>query len=74
MSEPYLKSPFPVSNMEKNIVDALRTVARDLKEKPDSEQDNHERLAVVGRVLPMFSLQELKALWQEFKSQDYATM
>ena len=74
LSEPYLKSPFPVSNMEKNIVDALRTVARDLKEKPDSEQDNHERLAVVGRVLPMFSLQELKALWQEFKSQDYATM
>lgn len=69
-----MKSPVPVSNMFKNILDALRTVAKDLKERPDSEQDNMERLAVIGRVLPMFSLQDLKALWQEVKSQDYVTV
>lgn len=60
--------------MYKNIMDALRTVSKDLKEKPDSEQDNLERLAVIGRVLPMFSLQELKSLWQEVKGLDNVTV
>jgi lipopolysaccharide/colanic/teichoic acid biosynthesis glycosyltransferase len=27
-------------------------------------------LAVIGRVLQMFSLEELKSLWQEIKDQD----
>ena len=70
----YLKSPLPVSFLRKNIVDALRIISRDLKERPDSEKDNLERFAVIGRVLPMFSLDELKALWQEVKTLDYATM
>ena len=70
----YYKSPVPVSTLHRNIFDALRAVARDLKERPDAEKDNIERLAVIGRVLPMFSLDEMKLLWQDVKGQDYATM
>ena len=70
----YITSLLPVSTLHKNIIAALRTVAKDLKETPDSDKDNIERLAVIGRVLPMFSLDELKALWQEVKILDYATM
>ena len=56
--------------MRSGIVEALTAVASDLKDKPDAEQDNIERLAVIGRVLQMFSLEELKSLWQEIKDQD----
>ena len=70
----YYKSPVPVSTLHRNIFDALRTVARDLKERPDAEKDNIERLAVISRVLPMFSLDEMKLLWQDVKGQDYAIM
>ena len=56
--------------MRSGIVEALTAVASDLKYKPDAEQDNIERLAVIGRVLQMFSLEELKSLWQEIKDQD----
>lgn len=70
----YINSPLPVSALHKNIIAALRTVAKDLKETPDSEKDNLERLAIIGRVLPMFSLDELKSLWQEVKTLDYPTM
>ena len=66
----YIKSPVPVSTMHSGIVEALTAVASDLKDKPDAEQDNIERLAVIGRVLQMFSLEELKSLWQEIKDQD----
>jgi hypothetical protein len=64
----YMKSP--VSSMHSNIIEALMAVAVDLKDKPDAEQDNIDRLAVTGRVLQMFSLEELKSLWQEIKDQD----
>jgi lipopolysaccharide/colanic/teichoic acid biosynthesis glycosyltransferase len=56
--------------MHSNIIEALTAVAVDLKDKPDAEQDNIDRLAVIGRVLQMFSLEELKSLWQEIKDQD----
>lgn len=69
-----MKSPAPISTLHRNILDGLRAVATDLKEQPDSEKDNIERLAVIGRVLPMFSLEELRFLWQDVKSQDYATV
>ena len=74
MIDAYYKSPVPVSTLHRNIFDALRTVARDLKERPDAEKDNIERLAVISRVLPMFSLDEMKLLWQDVKGQDYAIM
>ena len=70
----YLKSPVPVSGMHASIIDALTAVALDLKEKPDAEQDNIERLAVIGRVLQMFSLDELKSLWQEVKDKDFVVV
>jgi hypothetical protein len=70
----YMKSPYPISVLRKNIIDALRIVTRDLKERPDSEKDNLERLAVIGRVLPMFSLTELKSLWHEVKNMDDFTI
>jgi hypothetical protein len=74
MVDAYWKSPFPISVVRKNIIDALRVVTRDLQERPDSEKDNLERLAVIGRVLPMFSFDELKSLWQEVKAMDWVTM
>jgi lipopolysaccharide/colanic/teichoic acid biosynthesis glycosyltransferase len=60
--------------MHASIIDALTAVALDLKEKPDAEQDNIERLAVIGRVLQMFSLDELKSLWQEVKDKDFVVV
>lgn len=65
----YMKSPIPVSILQKNILNSLRAIERDLKERPDAEKDNLERLAVIARSLPMFSFDELKSLWQEVKSQ-----
>ena len=67
----YTKSAFPVSVLHRNIFDALRTVSRDLKEtKPNAGRDSLERLAGIGRDLLMFSLDELRLLWQEIKGQD----
>ena len=74
MHDAYYKSPVPVSTLHHNILDGLRAVARDLKERPDEEKDNIERLAVISRVLPMFSLDEMKLLWQDVKGQDYVTV
>jgi hypothetical protein len=74
LMDAYMKSPYPMSVLRKNIIDALRIVTRDLTERPDSEKDNLERLAVIGRVLPMFSWTELKSLWEEVKAMDYVTM
>ncbi len=69
-----MKSPAPVSTMGPKIIEALTAVAVDLKDKPDAEQDNIDRLAVIGRVLQMFSLEELKSLWQEIKDQDFVVV
>ena len=67
----YTKGSFPVSVLHGNIFDALRIVARDLKEtKPNAGRDSLERLAGIGRDLFMFSLDELWLLWQEIKYQD----
>ena len=67
----YYKSPVPVSTLHRNIFDALRTVSRDLKEtKPNAGKDSLERLAGIGRDLLMFSLDDLRLLWQEIKGQD----
>ena len=67
----YTKGSFPVSVLHGNIFDALRIVARDLKEtKPNAGKDSLERLAGIGRDLLMFSLDELRLLWQEIKGQD----
>lgn len=69
----YIKSPMAVPILHKNIVDALRVVGRNLKETAFEEKwkDIIERLAIIGRILPMFSLDELKSLWQEIKTLDY---
>ena len=73
MHDTYYKTPAPISTLHRNVLDGLRAVARDLKERPDEEKANIERLAVIGRVLPMFSLDEMKLLWQDVKGQDYVT-
>ncbi|KAI9554120.1 hypothetical protein GHT06_019392 [Daphnia sinensis] len=68
----YIKSSMAVPILHKNIVDALRVVERNLKETGAVEiKDIIERLAIIGRILPMFSLDELKSLWQEIKTLDY---
>lgn len=69
LSGAYFKSPVPISTLQKNILNSLRAIERDLKERPDSEKDNLERLAVIARSLHMFSLDELRSLWQDVKSQ-----
>lgn len=50
-------------------MDSLRAIERDLKEKPDSEKDNMERLAFISRSILSFSLDELRSMWQDVKSQ-----
>ena len=70
----YINSPVPVTAMRTKIIAALTAVAVDLKEKPDAEQDNIDRLAVVARALQMFSLDELKSLWQDVKDKDYSVV
>lgn len=69
LSSAYYKSPVPVSTLKQNILNSLRAVERDLKDRPDAEKDNMERLAIISSALPMFSLDELRSLWQDIKSQ-----
>ena len=64
----YAKSPAPIEDLHGSVLDSLQTVATDLKENSDSDQDNLDRLAVIGRVLPMFSLDELRYLWEDVKN------
>lgn len=71
---PMMKSPIPVSTLAKAVYEALRIVAKDLKEQPDSEKDNLERLSVIGRVLPKFSLDDLRTMWEDVKNDDYAVV
>ncbi len=66
----FVKSSIPVSVLHNNILNDLRIVARDLKKQPDAEKDKLEHLAAIGRVLPLFSLDELKLLWQDIKNQN----
>ncbi|XP_046638923.1 vitellogenin-like [Daphnia pulicaria] len=66
----YAKSPAPIEALHGSVLDSLQVVASDLKENSDSDQDNLDRLAVIGRVLPMFSLDELRYLWEDVKNQD----
>lgn len=70
LSDAYLKNRVPVGTMHKNILDALVSIDSDMKEKSDYEKDKLDRLAVIARLLPTFSLDELKYLWQDVKSQD----
>lgn len=74
LEEAYQKSPIPVQKLQQTIYETLRYVAKDLKDKPDSESDNLERLSVIGRALPMFSLEELRGLWQQVKKEDQLTV
>ena len=74
MTAAFIKSPIPVTELQKHVLEALRVVAKDLKDKPDSEQDNLERLAVIGRTLPMFSFDELRSFWQQVKNEDYVVV
>jgi len=70
LEEAYQKSPVPIQKLQETIYEALRHVAKDLKEKPDSESDNLERLSVISRALPMFSLKELRGFWKQIKKDD----
>ena len=69
-----VKSPVSVGILHRSILESLKTVASDLKENSDSDQDNLDRLAVIGRVLPMFSLDELRYLWEDVKNEDAVTV
>lgn len=69
-----MKSPIPVQKLQQTIYETLRYVAKNLIDKPDSESDNLERLSVIGRVLPMFSLEKLRGLWQQVKKEDQLTV
>ena len=70
MHSAYAKSPASIEALHGSVLDSLQVVASDLKENSDSDQDNLDRLAVIGRVLPMFSLDELRYLWEDVKNQD----
>ena len=68
----YIKNPSSVATLQKNIIVALQSLAANLKERSDAEKDKLDRLDVVTKVLPMFSLDELRSLWQEVKDHDCA--
>lgn len=70
LEEAYLKSPIAIPKLQQTIYEALRYVAKDLKDKPDSQSDNLERLAVTSRALTMFSLEELRGFWGQIKRED----
>ena len=74
LDEAFLKSPISIQKLQQTIFEVLRFVAKDLKDKPDSQSDNLERLAVVGRALRMFSLEELRSFWQQIKNEDPLVM
>lgn len=70
MSDAYLKNPVAVATMHKNILEALRSIDADMKEYSDYAKDKLDRLAVIARLLPTFSSDELKSLWEDVKSYD----
>lgn len=70
LSEALVQSSVSIPDLQRSILETLAVVARDLKEKPDSDKDKIERLVVVARAIQFFSLDELKALWQDVQSQD----
>lgn len=75
LTEAYLKKPsVDAYTISKLMLEALRVVAKDLKEQPDSRRDHLERLAIVGRAVPMLSLDELRSLWQRVKHDDYVVV
>lgn len=69
-----VKNPSSVATLSKNIVAALQSIAKDLKDRSDAEKDKLDRLAVITNVLPMFSLDELRSLWEEVNGQECAIM
>ena len=66
----FIKKPVPVSVMESNICIALDSIVADMEKRPDSEKDRMDRLTVITRILPSFSLDELKFLYREIKEKD----
>ena len=64
-----VKSTVPISIVHNSIIDAFQIIGRNLKDKADTEKDNMERLSLITRMLSMFSLGELRNLWQEVKLQ-----
>lgn len=74
LSEAMAKSRVSIPALHRAILETLAQVSRDLKERPDSEKDKIERLVNIARGLQLFSLDELKALWQDVKSQDEVTV
>lgn len=70
LSDAYFKSVAPVSELTTQIEETLIQLASDIKENPSSEKDKIDRLAVISRALSMFSLSDLKTLWENIKSQD----
>lgn len=70
LSDAYFKSVAPVSELTTQIEETLIQLASDIKGNPSSEKDKIDRLAVISRALSMFSLSDLKTLWENIKSQD----
>lgn len=60
--------------MRKSILDSLRDMAKDLKERSDADKDKLERLAVISRLLMTFSLEELRNLWEEIRGENCAVV
>ena len=56
--------------MQKSILDSLRDIANDLKDRADADKDKMERLAVISRLLMTFSLEELRDLWEEVRREN----
>lgn len=54
--------------MHQQILNTLRLVEYELKEKMDGDGTDHlESLATIDRLLPMFSLEDFESLWNDVK-------
>ena len=74
LSDAYYKNPASLSVMRKSILDSLRDIANDLRERADADKDKIERLAVISRLLMTFSLEELRNLWEEVRGENCAAV
>ena len=48
----------------------FQSIADDLKNRPDADEDNLEGLVTIGRLLVYMSVDDLRTMWSAVKSQD----
>lgn len=58
------------ADLKRSILESLRTVTDNLKEKPVADYDKLERLDLISHLMAMTDLKEMYDLWQSVKNED----